>query len=466
MLIPLIYDSAVKNGSCLDIFLASILVCVFIGVCLILACKTSNHISFSQKDIYFLVAILWLLVALFSATPLLLYGGPNIDFVTAFFEASSGLTTTGVSIYDDVNSLPEAINIWRMILHFIGGVGIVSIAMMIMPNLRVGGMQLFQTENSDKSQKFLPRASQIASIFVFTYVSLIIIFSTLFHIFGMNILEAICYSVTSISTGGFVINNGGLGTYDSVNIEIIAIVGMFIGGITFMEIVHLFRGGVRRFYKSQQTKVYAKLYFGVIVFILVYAFIKNGRNLPLKTVINLIFDSTSSMTTSGLTVSDGAYFGPLFRFMFIVLSTIGGCVGSTTGGIKIFRLQVVWTVLKVNMKKLIKPYNVDIPKYNGKTIDDNLITSVLSFIALFVISFVVSVFLMCILDSCSLSTASAAVTSCITNAGLPLNFIMDTTVSYADFNTYSKLILIMDMFIGRLELVPIFMVLSSVFWKR
>lgn len=466
MLIPLLYDSIVEDGACLDVFLVSIIICVFIGVCLTLACKAPGHLSFSQKDVYFLIAILWLLVALFSATPLFLYDGVDIDFVTAFFEASSGLTTTGVSIYDDVGSLPDAINIWRMVLHFIGGVGIVSLAMMIMPNLRVGGMQLFQTENSDKSQKFLPRASQIASVFVLTYVSLIVIFSTLFHMSGMSMLEAICYSVTSVSTGGFVIDNGGLSSYDNMNMEIIAIAGMFIGGITFMEIVHCFRGGFKKFYKNQQTRVYTKLYFGITIFILVYAFIKNGRNLPLRTVVDLIFDSTSSMTTAGLTVSDGSYFSPLFRFMFIILSTIGGCVGSTTGGIKIFRLQVIWTVLRVNMKKLVKPYNVDIPKYNGKTIDDNLIASVLSFMALFVISFIASIFLICILDSCSISTAGAAVGACITNAGLPLNFMMNTTINFTDFNTYGKLILIMDMFIGRLELIPIFMVLSSVFWKR
>lgn len=406
------------------------------------------------------------MIAFFSAFPFYLVPDTKLNFVSALFESTSGITTTGATVYSNVETLPESLMLWRFILHFIGGVGIVAIAIVALPTMRIGGMQLFQTENSDKSQKTMPRVSQIVSSFIFTYVVIIGIFAVLLNSYGMTPFDSICHSISAIATGGFSTKNAGIASFNSRQIEFIMGLAMFVGGITFLELINIFRNGCRAFYKNQQTKLYIKLTFGIVTTFIIISFIKSENNISVKKAVGFFFELISALTTSGFTLTDGAYFNSFFKVVFFVLPIIGGCSGSTTGGVKLFRLQIMYQVVKAHMKRLINPFSIATPKYQGNIIRYNIIISVVSFFVLLTFAFVASVFAVCILSESDINIGVGAVGACLFNSGFTVDFLTTSAMSYADMNVGVKIILMLDMLIGRLEIIPLFMIFTVAFWKK
>lgn len=466
LLIPMVYDLISNSGGCLRFFLPSVVICVFIGINIILSCRGESITSLSKSDTFFIVVCFWVVVSLFSAFPFYFYDGYPIDFISSLFEATSGITTTGASVYDDVERLPNAIVLWRFILHFIGGVGIVAIGIIALPTMRIGGMQLFSLENSDKSAKLLPRSSQIASFFLIVYVFFIGIFAALLNLAGMNGFDSICHSISAIATGGFSTKNNGIIFYESRTIELIIIFAMFIGGITFLEIVRLIKYGYKNFQINQQIKLYLKLTLFVPIVIIVCSFIGNEESISWNTAIDYFFEFISSFTTTGLTLSEDMVFSPFFKIICIIISMFGACSGSTSGGIKLFRLQILLAIVKNNIVRLIKPMNISIHKYQGQKIDDNIIISVVSFFCLLIITFVLSVFFICLFSNLNCEESLSIVCSSLFNTGISLKFfITDSKISFSDMNYITQSILILDMIIGRLEVIPIFIVISKTFWK-
>jgi trk system potassium uptake protein TrkH len=392
--------------------------------------------------------------------------------MTALFESVSGITVTGATIYSDVESLPEAINLWRFMLHFIGGIGIITIAILVLPTLRVGGMQLFRTENSDKSEKLLPRISQVLAVFSLMCIAFIVYISFLLKMAGMSNFDAICHSISAIMTGGFSTKNNGIAYYDNRLIEFIVAVAMFFGGLTFMEIINCFKNGVKHFYKNQQIRGYIKLFFFSVLTVAFLYFIKNNNGISLKVFIGFVFQVASSITTTGYdliasnvdSIAKGA--APCMKFLFIVLLAIGGCSGSTSSGIKIFRLQIIWGILKNHIKKQIKPNHVNTVEYYEQVVDGQVIVSVVSFLSLLAISFFVSTFLICLINQYDISVGLAATFSCIFNSGYPVEFLTSLQIPYSDMNGLTKLILMIDMLVGRLEFISVFVILSLKFWKK
>ncbi len=466
MMVPLIYDIIFCSAKNIEIFIPSIVLCLFIGFNTIVSCKSPSGVLFSRQDMYLIVVCFWIGVSFFSSFPFYLYSGYKLDFVSALFESVSGITTTGATIYSDIEKLPDSLMLWRFILHFVGGVGIVAIAMVAFPRMRIGGMQLFQTENSDKSQKILPRISQIAFFFVFTYVLIISIFALLLHYAGMNGFDAICHSISAISTGGFSTKNIGIASFDSRKIEFIMGIAMFVGGLTFIELVSLFKNGIRKFFQNSQTKFYIKFVIGISCLFIVASFIKSEKNISIKTTVGLFFELVSAITTSGFSLTDGTYFNSFFKVIFFILPMIGGCSGSTTGGVKLFRIQIIYQVIKVHIKRLINPFNIVVPKYQHHVIEPTLIISIVSFLSLLIISFVLSVLFVCVFSENDINVSTGAVGACLFNSGFSINFLTTADMQYYDLNIIVKTILMIDMLIGRLEVIPLFVIFTSIFWKK
>ncbi len=442
MLIPLVYDFFINFGRCFKIFAPAILASVFLGGLIILSCRTNEKLNIKRTDLSLLVVSIWISSAIVCAFPFYVYPGVNLKFASALFEAVSGITTTGATVYQNVEILPRALNLWRFILHFIGGVGIIAIGIVILPIMKIGGMELFQTENSDKSQKFFPKATQTIGFFIWLYVLLIGTIALCLRLSGMPLFDSVCHGISAISTGGFSTKNSGIEFFNSNQIKLIMSIGMFIGGITFLEIIKCFKNGINSFLRNTQTNGYLKLvFFTIFVPIIVETIVNN--DITFDGITSHIFLTISAITTTGLDFSDGYMHSDT---ILATLAVIGSCSGSTTAGIKIFRIQILFAILAAHIKKLSHPYDASMPKYQGKRIDENLTHSVIAYILALTLTFVTSCVLLGLTENASFPEAVRHVTSCLFNLGYGQNF--------AALHIGSKAILILDMIAGRLEILP------------
>lgn len=450
MAIPLLLDSILWHENSVGIFVSAVIACIFFGGLMIFSCYSKEQITFSKIEIFFLVVSIWCTTAIVGAFPFYVCPKTKLSFISALFESVSGITTTGCSVYQNVEILPRALNLWRFILHFIGGVGIVAIGVFILPIMRIGGMQLFLTENSDKTQKILPRASQIVGLFIGIYTVFIAIFTILLKLTGMTLFDSICHSISAISTGGFSTKNSGILGFHKFQIEIVVTMAMFVGGLTFLEIVRSFKYGIKSFWNNAQIKTYIKLCLVVTIIPIIIALINDHIN-SINEVSTFIFQTISTITTTGL------YYPSLYiqpQLIIILLAVIGGCSGSTTGGIKIFRIQILWAILKNQINKILKPFDVSVPKYQNKKIEESLIISISSFFFALAIVFISSVVIIEITTEKSTLECVYSVCSCLFNLGFNFNI--------SEFGKIPQIILICDMIIGRLEFIPFFIILSQI----
>ncbi|MDR3030979.1 MAG: hypothetical protein LBU35_01170 [Holosporales bacterium] len=463
MCIPLLYDIILLRRNLIEVFLPSAIICLFLGVSTILSFKSSNTeiSSLTRQDAFLIVSSLWIIISIFSSFPFYFYDGIKLSFISSFFEATSGITTTGASIYQNVEILPRTLNLWRFVLHFIGGIGIVAIGIVAFPLMKIGGMQLFLAENSDKSQKLFPRVSQIAGFFVGTYIAIIGFFTILLKSSGMGLFDSICHSISAISTGGFSTRNLGIQYYNSSLIEFIILCAMFMGGITFLEIIKGLKTRGKGSLQNQQIRGYFKLTSMVVLISLLFLFIRYNTNISMRIITDSAFNIISAITTTGLVLQNETlsfFKEPCVKICIFVLAMIGGCSGSTTGGIKIFRIQILYSLFKNYINKLSNPFNAEMPKYQTKKIEETLITSIISFLFLLFLSFTFSTILITITSNVSASLAVSAVISCLFNLGY--------NIDYEVISPVSKIILSIDMIIGRLEIIPIVAIFSKSFWKK
>ena len=453
--IPVIYDILTNNSNCIWIFVPSIIATVFLGGLLVLSCRSNEKINFGRRDIFLLVLTIWLCSSFVSAFPFYVYSGQKLKFMSAMFEAVSGITTTGITIYKDVESLPEILNLWRFILHFIGGAGIIAIGVIIFPIIRNESIQLFQTENSDKTQKLFPRMTKMIQLFIVTYIIFIAIFACLLKVSGMSMFDSICNAISAISTGGFSTKNAGIEFYANSNTKLVLSIGMFFGGMTFLEIIKCLKNCIKKNTLSKQTTGYIKLVAIAIFIPIISEIIFAGENITYKNIIDHVYTTVSAITTTGLDFNNHFLRS---NTILLILTIVGGCSGSTTGGIKIFRIQILRSVVQNYLQKVLKPFFVSIPKYQHKKIDETQISSIILFLSSLIILFLISSILLEILLDTTISNATYITFSCLFNIGCSLDI--------SNFPTISKIILMIDMIAGRLEVIPIFVIMCKFFWKN
>ena len=461
MLAPYALQVILKEGS--HSFISASFVTIFIGVLFVLA-NLEKEFKLNLRQTFLFSSLAWVMVAIFGSLPFLL-SSQDFSLSEAFFESMSGITTTGATIISDLDSSPKSILLWRAIMQWLGGIGIVVMAITILPLLKVGGMQLFKMEGPDSTEKILPRTIEVAAIIISTYIILTFLCGFFYWIFGMSIFDSVSHSMTTIATGGFSTHNESIGFFNSSNIEIVASVFIILGSIPFISYLKFVQGNRSVFFKDVQIKglIYLLAISTIIMFL--YLFFINYESSIFDKVRISSFNVISILSGTGYVTDDFGLWGKFSLVFFLLLMFIGGCAGSTACGIKIFRLQMLLIFLKNQIKRLISPNSVIIAKYNNQKISDNFINSVIIFIFTFLFIFLIIAMLLSISGLDFITSISGAASS-ISNVGPGLGDVIGPNGNYKDIPDISKWILSVGMLLGRLELFAVLVLFFPSFWRN
>ncbi len=460
MLAPYMLQIIYQEGS--HSFISASFISIFVGILFILA-NLEKDFKLNLRQTFLFSSLAWIMVALFGSLPFLL-STQNFSFSDAFFESMSGITTTGATVISDLDNSPKSILLWRAIMQWLGGIGIVVMAITILPLLKVGGMQLFKMEGPDSTEKILPRTIEVAAIIISTYVALTFFCGLLYWFFGMTVFDSISHAMTTIATGGFSTHNDSIGFFKNSNIEIIASIFIILGSIPFISYLKFAQGNRKIFFQDVQIKglIYL-LIISIIVMFLYLLFINYDSGLLEKIRISS-FNVISILSGTGYVTDDFGLWGKFSLVFFLLLMFIGGCAGSTACGIKIFRLQMLLIFLKNQIRKLISPNSVIITKYNNQKISDNFINSVIIFIFTFLFIFLLIAMLLSISGLDFITSISGAASS-ISNVGPGLGEVIGPNGNYKDIPDISKWILSAGMLLGRLELFAVLVLFFPSFWR-
>tara|TARA_B100001248_G_scaffold64627_1_gene45143 strand:+ start:18951 stop:20411 length:1461 start_codon:yes stop_codon:yes gene_type:complete len=460
MLAPYALQIIFNEGS--HSFISASFVTIFIGVLFILA-NLEKEFKLNLRQTFLFSSLAWIMVAIFGSLPFLL-STQDFTFSEAFFESMSGITTTGATIISDLDNSPKSILFWRAIMQWLGGIGIVVMAITILPLLKVGGMQLFKMEGPDSTEKILPRTIEVATIIISTYIILTILCGFFYWCFGMSIFDSVSHAMTTIATGGFSTHNDSIGFFKSSNIEIVASIFIILGSIPFISYLRFSQGNRKVFFQDVQIKglIYL-LIVSITVMFFYLIFINYESNIFDKIRISS-FNVISILSGTGYVTDDFGLWGKFSLIFFLLLMFIGGCAGSTACGIKIFRLQMLLIFLKNQIKKLISPNTVIITKYNNQKISDQYLNSVIIFIFTFLFIFLIITMLLSISGLDFITSISGAASS-ISNVGPGLGDIIGPNGNYKDVPDISKWILSLGMLLGRLELFAVLVLLFPSFWR-
>jgi len=461
MLIPFflqfIYDE--KNNT----FLLSASVTGFVGILLILTNLEENK-KLNLQQAFLLTTLSWLGIAIFGCLPFL-FSNLDLSFVDAFFESMSGITTTGSTVITNLDDVSKSILIWRAILQWLGGIGVIVMAITILPLLNVGGMQLFRMEGSDTTEKILPKTREITLIISIIYLALTFACGISYWTAGMNIFDSIAHSMTTIATGGFSTYSNSIGYFQNPKIEIISIIFIISGSIPFIAYLKFVKGDKKVFLKDTQIRGLIYILIISVLLMFFYLMLNNkdysfAENLRIST-----FNVVSILSGTGYVTADFSSWGKFPLIFFLFLMFIGGCAGSTTCGIKIFRFQILGHFILNQIKKLIYPHGVFSIKYNDEKISNTFIYSIITFIFLYFFIFFILATLLS-LNGLDFITAISGSASAISNVGPGLGNVIGPSGNFSDLPDFSKLSLSLGMLLGRLELFVVLVLFFPSFWKN
>ncbi|MCB1971093.1 MAG: TrkH family potassium uptake protein [Geminicoccaceae bacterium] len=463
MIPPLIADLVLDNPDWQVFFVSACATC-FLGAVLVLMNRGHRTGELTIRQGFVLTNTVWLVTSLFGALPLML-SGLGIGITDAFFEAASGLTTTGATVLTGLDNMPRGILLWRAILQWLGGIGIIVMGIAVLPMLNIGGMQLFRTESSDRSEKILPRAAQIASNSGVVYVLLTILCAAAYMIAGMESFEAVAHSMTTLSTGGLSTRDASIGGFNNSAIEWTSSLFMTLAGLPFVLYIQFLRGSFRPIVTDVQVRWYLCI-IGIGVAALATEHFINGDPFqqPGEILRHSVFGAVTVITGTGYSADDYSKWGPLAIAMIFFYSCIGGCTGSTTGGIKIFRFVVLYQISRVQLLRLFQPSGVFRVVYNRRTLADATATSVLAFIFIFGLTFVV-VCLLLAMSGLDFVAAMSGSIAALANVGPGLGPIIGPAGNYATVTDSAKWVLSFAMLAGRLELFTILVLFVPAFWR-
>ncbi len=459
MMIP--YAIQLIYGENNNSFLSSSIITIFIGILTILInLKKDNQLNLQQAFLFSVMA--WVSIATFGSLPFML-SSLQLSFSDAFFESMSGITTTGSTVILDLDSSPKSILIWRAIMQWLGGIGIIVMATTVLPLLKVGGMQVFKTDSSG-AEKILPKTIEVATTIITIYLVLTFACGLAYWLQGMNIFDSIAHSFTTLATGGFSTHNESIGYFNNPGIEITATLFIILGSIPFIAYLKFIKGNKKIFFQDVQIKGFVYLLLISILIMSVYLFINNENNSFLDNLRISSFNVLSILSGTGYVTDDFGLWGEFPLIFFIFLMFIGGCAGSTTCGIKVFRLQILFIFIKNQIKKLIYPNRILVINYNDQKIEDTFINSVIIFIFSYLFLFLIMAMLLSMTGLDFLSAISGAATS-ISNVGPGLGEMIGPNGNFSEVSNVSKWILSFGMLLGRLEIFAVLVLFLPSFWR-
>jgi trk system potassium uptake protein TrkH len=461
LLIPLFTEIIYRTESWQS-YVVPILIYLIVGGSLVI---TNKNIEFkiTTKEAFIITALSWVLLSILCSIPFI-YTKVNLSPVDALFESVSGITTTGATVIKNIDILPKGILIWRSLLQWLGGIGIVIIALIILPFLRIGGMQLFHLEGDDPYDKFLPKISSVISKIISIYLLLTIMLVFLYFFNGMTFFDSLAHSFSTISTGGFSTHSNSFAYFNDNSILFIAIIFMILGSFPFLLLAQLnFKNPLTSF-KDQQIKIFIFILSTsiILIYFLAQEYV-NGTYLD--KLIGISFNTISIISGTGFVSENYESWGNYASVLFLILMFIGGCAGSTTGGIKVFRFQILFNYITLHLRKMIQPHAVMANHFNNKVIQDNTYESVMSFFFIYVLTFAISALLLSF-SGLDFLTCFSAAASAISNVGPGLGDIIGPEGNYSTLTNYSKIVLLITMLLGRLEMLTILILFVPSFWKN
>lgn len=457
-ILPLLAD-AVSGQHEWVVFAVSAAAMGFFGGACLLATRDERSKGISLRTAFLLTGLSWLVLPLFAALPFLDLG---LSYADAIFEATSGITTTGSTVIKGLDDLPPGILLWRSILQWIGGIGILVMAVVLLPFMRIGGAQLFRTESSDTSEKVEPRWSVLMSHILLVYLFLTILCGVIFWLLGMSGFDAVCHAMATISTGGFSSHDASFGYFDSNALQWTATIFMLSGAIPFYVYIKAARGNARAMISDSQVRALVLLL--VAVSIVMAVWLSRHNHIDFGDALTLtFFNVTSVVTTTGFASVDYTLWGTGAIGAFFILTFIGGCSGSTSGAIKIYRFQVLAQVISAHIKRLTRPHRVVPTHFNGRPLPDDVAISVLAFLTMFVATIALCTVALAFMDL-DLITAYSASVAAITNVGPGLGPVVGPAGNFSSLPDSAKLLLSLAMILGRLEIFTILVIFDREFW--
>ncbi len=454
--IPLIYA---END--FKYFILSATICLLLGGGLFLATHKYNH-DIGKREAYLIVSLVWVVFSIFGALPYYL-GGYITTFTDAFFETISGFTTTGASVINDIEALPHGILFWRSVTHLLGGMGILVLTVAILPFFGFGGMAMFNAEAAGvTTDKLHPKIKETAQRLWGIYMLLIFI-ETIFLLFGgMDLFDAVCHSFATLASGGFSTQNSSMVNY-SPYIQYVVIVFMFLAGVNFTLHYFAIKREFKNIFKNQELKVYIALIVLVTTIITVTLVYLDHGSLE-KSFRDALFQVVSIITSTGFVSADYTLWHPYLWFLIFGLMFTGACVGSTSGGIKIFRHLVLFKNSSIEFKRLIHPLAVIPIRYNNQAIGQPIILKILAFTVLYFFIFFTGSFLMTIIGL-DFTSSMGAVATTMGGIGPGLGSVGPMN-NFAEVPFLGKWLLSFLMLLGRLELFTFLIIFMPSFWKN
>lgn len=442
-------------------FLLPMICCIFVGLSFVFSNGRPSKPRISAIDALMLTSLTWVSLPLFAGLPFYFCVPAELSFVDAWFEAVAALTTTGCSMIQKLDILPRWIVMWRFLLAYIGGVGVIVMGMLIFPALRMGGMQLFRSESSEHSEKMFPSMTQLSLWILSVYTGAIFVCFLGLKACHMHTLEAICHAISSISTCGFSTRAAPLSEWMSFPCRLILAFGMLFGGSSLLLSIRFLKGRFVSVRQDTQFHGYLKAIGGATL-VLTFARWQVNHTPFFQSLQDGFLHAISMITTTGFEFSDISTWGTYAGVLFLFMGMVGGSTGSTSGGIKIYRWQILWQSLKIHIKQLRQPHGVFILTYNQKPVSNTLSDSIFLFVVLYFVIFSVAA---CVLSLCGLplSQALSASLASLSNLGVGFEELASTLKS---ISLTAKIVIMACMVLGRLELLTLLTLILPSFWKK
>ncbi|SEL08224.1 trk system potassium uptake protein TrkH [Roseovarius azorensis] len=460
MALPLLVDIA-EGRDHWPVFAESMIVTCLIGGLVALACKNSVGQGLTIKQAFLLTTLVWVALPLFGALPFML-GETQLSFVDAYFESMSGMTTTGATVIAGLDELSKGLLLWRGILQWLGGLGIVIVALVFLPEMRVGGMQFFRSEGFDTFGKALPRTIDISKGVLNVYLGLTVIFTLSYLALGMGPFDATVHALTTVSTGGFSTSDSSFGAFPGAP-QYAAVVFMILASLPFVRMMQGVHGNVRPILHDTQVRTYLRWLIYAFVLVAAYDLIANGRFAE-ESLRERLFNVVSIFSGTGYGAGDVTAWGNFPFVMLIAVGAIGGCTGSTGCSIKIFRYQLMLRALGQQARRIFNPSSVMVLRHEGRRVEDEVLQSVMLLFTCYILSFGFFSVALELTGLTLLESVTAAWTA-IFNVGPAFGETVGPTGSLSAFPAAAKALMILAMLMGRLELLAVIVLVLPAFWR-
>ena len=460
MLIPTTLDWQRGDANWMAFFEAAVITSGA-GALVALATRDAIARGLTLRDSFLLTSGAWLVLPAFGTLPFII-GAPGVNFTDAYFEAMSGMTTTGTTAFPALDGLPWGANLWRAMLQWLGGLGIIIVALIFLPVMKVGGMQFFRSEGFDTLGKILPRAIDISNAMLRIYVGLTVLCAIVYAAAGMTAFDAILHALTTLSTGGFSNYDASFGVYKGAP-EVTATVFMILASLPFIRFVQLSQGQMRPIWQDVQVRAYLRWTSYAIAVIVIYRVLRHEADFW-PTLREVSFNVVTIFSGTGYLSEDVTQWGHLAFVVLLVVGLIGGCTSSTACSVKVFRYLILFEAVKTQIKRLHSPHRVLAVHYGGRPVEHDVVNSVIAFFSLFILSYGLLIIGLSLTGLAS-NTAMTAAWTAIANVGPAWGPEVSPSGAIDQFPTASKWLMIFGMYVGRLELISVYVLLLPRFWR-